>query len=459
MDSYIPSSDPETKPQTVSETLVSKHPPAQPASAKSILSSESDPPTVHPVMFDCIDAASIRTAALWTDGAAGPSCIDTRGWRRICHSFQTTSYDLCQSLALLARRLCTVRVDPQGLVPLMVCRLIALDKSPGVRPIGICETVRRIIAKAILKVIRSDILDAAGSIQLCAGQTAGTASNAFNSLNRQAALLNIRHLYPPLATVIINTYRQAADLYVDGTTLYSQEGTTQGDPLAMPMYAIAILPLICRINEDIKQVWYADDATATGCIANLRSWWVKLVSIGPAYGYHVNASKIWLVVKEPHLSAAISSFGNTQVNITTESKPHLGAALGTQTYIDQYVAHKVQLWSSELKRLSSIATYQPHATYAAFTHGTARKWCYIARTIPNISHLLQPLEDIIRSNLIPALTGRAPSNDLERNLFALPSRLGGICLVNPTKLSESEYPASKLVTKPLCDLIFEQNPM
>ena len=154
----------------------------------------------------------------------------------------------------------------------MACRLIALGKTPGVRPIGICETARRIIAKAILKVIRSDILDAAGSIQLCAGQTAGTkaavhamnqafqvneaeaillvdASNAFNSLNRQAALLNIRHLCPPLATAVINTYRQAADLYVDGTTFHSQEGTTQGDPLAMAMYAIAILPLIRRIKK------------------------------------------------------------------------------------------------------------------------------------------------------------------------------------------------------------------
>ena len=125
------------------------------------------------------------------------------------------------------------------------------------------------------------------------------ASNAFNSLNRQAALLNIRDLCPPLATVIMNTYRQVADLYVDGTTLYSQEGTTQGDQLSMPMYAMAILPLICRINEDIKQAWYADDATATCRMANLRSWWDKLVSIGPTYGYYVNASKTWLVVTEP----------------------------------------------------------------------------------------------------------------------------------------------------------------
>ncbi len=38
------------------------------------------------------------------------------------------------------------------------------------------------------------------------------------------------------------------------------------------------------------------------------------------------------------------------------------------------------------------------------------------------------------------------------------ARLGGVGLINPTKLSTSEYPASKQVTGPLCDLILDQNP-
>ena len=54
-------------------------------------------------------------------------------------------------------------------------------------------------------------------------------------------------------------------------SLLSQKGTTQGDPLAMPMYKVGILPLIHKVKHDVKQVWYADDATAAGQLINLRN--------------------------------------------------------------------------------------------------------------------------------------------------------------------------------------------
>ena len=92
----------------------------------------------------------------------------------MCTSFKSAADDLCHSLALLTRRLCKEFVDPEAVAPLMSCRLIALDKNPGVRPIGIGEVVRRIIAKAILSIVSGDVQDAAGgSLQLCAGQKAG----------------------------------------------------------------------------------------------------------------------------------------------------------------------------------------------------------------------------------------------------------------------------------------------
>ena len=81
------------------------------------------------------------------------------------------------------------------------------------------------------------------------------ASNVFNSLNRQAALHNIRRLCPPLATVLINTYRAPTKLFVDGDAILSQEGTTQGDSLSMPMYALVTIPLIKKLDGNYKQMW------------------------------------------------------------------------------------------------------------------------------------------------------------------------------------------------------------
>ena len=59
------------------------------------------------------------------------------------------------------------------------------------------------------------------------------ASNAFNSLDRRAALLNMFHFFPLLAITLTNTYRNAAALFIDGNTLWLPEGTTHGDPLAI----------------------------------------------------------------------------------------------------------------------------------------------------------------------------------------------------------------------------------
>ena len=41
------------------------------------------------------------------------------------------------------------------------------------RPTGIGEIVNRIISKPVLSIIKSDVLEAAGYIQLCAGHEAG----------------------------------------------------------------------------------------------------------------------------------------------------------------------------------------------------------------------------------------------------------------------------------------------
>ena len=89
------------------------------------------------------------------------------------------------------------------------------------------------------------------------------AKNAFNSLNREAALHNVRFLCPSLATVLQNCYQAPSRLIVaGGGELSSEEGITQGDPLSMSFYALATVPLaqhLQRCCSAVRQTWLADD--------------------------------------------------------------------------------------------------------------------------------------------------------------------------------------------------------
>ena len=125
----------------------------------------------------------------------------------------------------------------------------------------------------------------------------------------------------------------------------STEGTTQGDPPAMAMYALAITPLIQQMrtrSPDTNQVCFADDATSAGTCTQLRAWWKNLSSIGPIFRYYPNGSKTHLVVKEDFEERARQSFRDTDIQISIHEKCHLGAALGSRTFTEEYVHDKVQ---------------------------------------------------------------------------------------------------------------------
>ena len=472
--------------KSVRDILAEKHPSGRAAVSDSLLESDCiDAPCYDPVLFEQLTGDLIRWAALHTHGAAGPSGVDAYAWRRLCSSFGSASVTLCNSLAAVARRLCVGDVDSAELMAFVACRLIPLDKKPGVRPIGVGDVPQRIVAKAVLHVIRNDLQLSAGALQTCAGHDAGSeaaihamrdifedsnthaallvdATNAFNLVNRQAALHNISVLCPSFSTILRNTYGAPIRLFVTGEgELASTEGTTQGDPLAMAMYALAVTPLINSLRHhqpDVSQAWFADDVTAAGQLAPLLQWWKQLLSLGPLYGYHPNAAKTYLIVKPQLYDSAKQLFQDTNVQITCHGQRHLGAAIGTRLFTEEYVSRKVKIWSDEILTLSSIAETHPHSAYCAFVHGVVPKWNYVMRTIKSVGSLFQPLEDVIHRHFIPALIGRRdPCCQFERDLLSLPCRLGGMNIPIPTQLSDHQFSASKQISAPLTSLIISQS--
>jgi hypothetical protein len=154
-----------------------------------------------------------------------------------------------------------------------------------VRPVGIGESLRRLLGKAVMSATRGDVERVCGAVQLCSGLSGGCeagagalqkmwedpnvqmvllvdATNAFNVLARTKALMTTWERCPALAQTLQNLYGHDSDLALgDGTTIPSREGTTQGCPLGMAMFAVASLPLIeVTATDGTRQIWYADDS-------------------------------------------------------------------------------------------------------------------------------------------------------------------------------------------------------
>ena len=100
------------------------------------------------------------------------------------------------------------------------------------------------------------------------------ASNAFNSIKREAFLHNTEVLCPDLATFISNFYSIPSDLFVQGgKRLKSLGGTIQGDTAVMAIYALGIIPLLAWLSNLSKekteefpsrQIAFADDLNGLG---------------------------------------------------------------------------------------------------------------------------------------------------------------------------------------------------
>ena len=182
---------------------------------------------------------------------------------------------------------------------------------------------------------------------------------------------------------------------------------------------LMVLEITSNSSDDVaKMVAYADDFTAGGTIESLKYWWDTLCKLGPKFGYYPQASKTWLIVKDAYVKKSNKIFKNSSIQITSTGQRHLGAVIGTTEYKQEYMNEKITTWTEEIRMLSEIAKTEPQSAYICFTSGFKHKITYYMRTIPNISHLLQKIDDVILANFIPAITGGKNVSEIERKLLS-----------------------------------------
>ena len=204
----------------------------------------------------------------------------------------------------------------------------------------------------------------------------------------------------------------------------------------------------------VKQVWLADDSAEAGQIMPLCNWYNHLTQVGKEYGYLVDESKSWLIVKSDVLAdEAKSMFGN-EINITTEGQRHLGTVIGAQEFKDQYCWEKVLRWKGELEVLFEIAKSQPHAAYTVLTKGYKSKLTYFMRRIGSFEDYVDPIQEVIDDLFLPTLFGQTESlpSDL-RQLFTLTPAQSGLGMPDLRFEAPHQFAASTLITAAHVDSI------
>ena len=172
-----------------------------------------------------------------------------------------------------------------------------------------------------------------------------------------------------------------------------------------------------KTNSDTKMVAYADDFSAASSISSLKCWWDKMCELGPKFGYFPEPAKSWLIVKSACPDKAIHIFNDINIQIKTQGRRHLGAALGTSQFRNEYIIEKINKWVEELHVLSEIAKIEPQAGYTCFLSGYKHKFNYYIGTIPGIGKLLRKFDEVILTEFIPAITGGIFITENERKLL------------------------------------------
>ena len=292
------------------------------------------------------------------------------------------------------------------------------------------------------------------------------ARNGFNELNRANMLWTVRHLWSKGARFAFNCYKRQSRLYLRHRTshkcsiLRSKEGVTQGDPLSMVLYGLAMTPLGRRLRElhpTVTQPWYADDCSLHGRASAVRKVLIDLQFLGPSKGYFPEPDKSVLVCPQPDLTAATAQLHDLPLKHATGAR-YLGGFIGDKDAMSTWLEPKIAHWQQCVDQLAAAAVRFPQAAYAGMVKSLQNEWQYLQRVVPDSGPLFQPLEDTIKTKLLPALFQAEPHLVPTRSLLERPVRHAGIGIPNPVTSAPEQFAASRAVTAALSSSIQDGSP-
>eukprot|EP00957_Ditylum_brightwellii_P079270 6028207-Ditylum_brightwellii.AAC.1 len=253
------------------------------------------------------------------------------------------------------------------------------------------------LAKCIITVYGDDVAEAYPNYQLCSGLKAGIKGvihsmsqmwddhrkediweillvdvwNASNEMNHQAMLQNMQHFWGAGVWFTFNTSRHQHKLVLRGHTdlVLSKEEVSQGEPLTMIIYTLALLPATAVIETLLEgltfmpkqlQKWFADNSALARLLMPCKHELDKSIL--------ANHEKTWR--QQRKYLVVINSNHGKGISIFVTS-------FGAQQLAEEYVAETVEGWVDSIVTFSKMTPHQLHAAFMVYACWLYSKWVYL----------------------------------------------------------------------------------
>ena len=383
-----------------------------------------------------------------------------------------------------------VNVMVKGEVPTEIApflsgaRLHAANKKDGgIRPIAIGNLLRRLVAKCCASKLQDKAAAVLGPHQLGVGVPGACEGivhtvrklleadpslfclqvdlvNAFNLVNRDAAMEAVLQNFPEVLAWVKTCYGQPSHLLFGLVTLSSQLGFQQGDPLASLLFSLVLQSVVNLISERVPDLschaWFLDDGTMVGKVEDLRAAVDILLEEGPALGLTLSSegtvrppaspkSSIWC----PNLTPLVEDPTHRGLQpIQGEGIVLLGSPIGSPLFVEGEIKKKIDK-VEEITNLLPLLE-DPHTEYVLLKSCLSLpKLSFLLRTINTIgfSQHLQRFDRITKEALTRILG--TPMDPLSWQQAKLPVPFGGLGLRSAVDQAPAAYTASLLASQPI----------
>ena len=301
---------------------------------------------------------------------------------------------LLEALCELCHRGLEGSLAPRTVAYMCAARLIPLKKvDGGVRPIAIGETLRRVIAKFVLRqpasaraqcwmsplqtaFTRGSPCETVGMgvqelvLQLSGREDWGLLQvdvrNAFNTLQRETILGAVATQAPELTAWVRQTL-QPAPLLCGKEVIWSAQGVQQGDPMGPFLFSLGIHDVLNLLPKDmLLHRWYLDDGVLMGTLPQLHHAIELLEAHFPRRGLLVNYTKttLWGPAATPtHIAMSPngSRLRSTSLRPIGDVMRVLGvpvAASGNELAMQAYLDNQASRITADMNRVARVPDKQ-----------------------------------------------------------------------------------------------------